>query len=94
MSMESAVQFVQKIGEDESFKACFEAATSPEEVIQIASQAGYDISMEELKKVAGKLRGELLEEQLESVAGGLSNATSKLQKPENTNGIIAILIGM
>ncbi len=70
MSMESAFRFVQKIGEDESFKARFESAKSPDEVMQIASQAGYDLSMEELKTVVSKLRGELSEEQMESVAGG------------------------
>lgn len=70
MSIASAVKFVQKIGEDESFKARFEAAKSPEEVILIASQAGFDFSMEELKAVVGKIQGELSDEKLEAVAGG------------------------
>ena len=70
MSIEGAVKFVQKIGEDDSFKARFEAANSHEEVVRLASQSGYELSMEELKAVAGKLRGELSEEELESVAGG------------------------
>ena len=37
--------------------------------------------------------GQLDESQLESIAGGLSNPQSKSQRPSESNGIIAILIG-
>ena len=37
--------------------------------------------------------GQLDESQLDAIAGGLSNPASKHQKPDSSNGIIAILIG-
>ena len=40
-----------------------------------------------------KEEGLLDESQLDSIAGGLSNSLTKAQRPDESNGIIAILIG-
>jgi predicted ribosomally synthesized peptide with nif11-like leader len=74
MSLEGASAFVQRMELDEAFRARVEAADSPEEKYRVVSEAGYDITPDDLvtiKQLVGI--SELSDEDLESVAAGALN---------------------
>lgn len=71
MSAANAIRFVQQIAQDGSLRARVEATRSPDDVVRIGREAGYDFTGEELRTAADTLRkDELSDSQLESVAGG------------------------
>ena len=71
MSVENAVQFVRQVCLDNTLKARMEAAASPDQVVSLARDLGYEVSVDELRTVADKFQqGELSDSKLESVAGG------------------------
>jgi len=77
MSIESAIEFVKKVSEDEGFKSSLEG-TSKEEMLAISAGAGFDFTAEELEDVCeyAKEQGEELDiEELEKVVGGIAFTT-------------------
>lgn len=82
--MSTAMEFFKKASEDSALKAAVKAAiekaaTKDEEVLavaKIASEAGFNVSADELKAVVTKTlqqTGQLSDEELENVAGGTMN---------------------
>lgn len=77
MSIESAIEFVKKVSEDDVFKKSLEG-TSTEEMLAISSGAGFDFTAEELEDVCeyAKEKGDELDiEDLEKVVGGIAFTT-------------------
>lgn len=71
MSADNAVRFVHQIAQDGSLRVRVEATKSPDEVVRIGREAGYDFTADELRIAAVTLRKEeLSDSELESVAGG------------------------
>ena len=71
MSAENVARFVQQVAQDQSLKARVEAVQTPDEVVRIAREAGFDLSGDELKAAVLRLSGrELSDKELEAVAGG------------------------
>ena len=71
MSVENAKSFVKKLNSDESFLNQIAGAGSDEARLQIAGEAGFEFSAEELAGVVDQLTSEeLSEEELDTVAGG------------------------
>lgn len=79
MSVESAKEFILRVGTDEEFRERIANASSPEEGKRIAQEAGYDFTDEDYQTATSQIiesespEGELSDEQLESVAGGVLN---------------------
>ena len=72
MSEEQLKAFWEAIQADAGLQQKLQGVTEPDAVAAIAKEAGFSISAEEIKKVAGD-RIELTDEQLEAVAGGNSH---------------------
>lgn len=72
MSVESAKAFVGKLAEDAELRSKVEGAADDGARRQVAKDAGFDFTRDEMKQAAGqsKNRGELSEDELSSVAGG------------------------
>jgi predicted ribosomally synthesized peptide with nif11-like leader len=66
MSEEQLKAFLEKVKADTSLKEKLEAAADADGVVEIAKEAGFMISAEDLKNA----QSELSEEELEGVAGG------------------------
>jgi predicted ribosomally synthesized peptide with nif11-like leader len=76
MSAEGVTALYERVNSDEEFRAQLEAAGTPDDKRRIVTDAGYDVSTDDLptvKKLAGIT--ELSDEDLEKVAGG-SDATT------------------
>jgi predicted ribosomally synthesized peptide with nif11-like leader len=76
MSAEGVTALYERVNSDEEFRAQLEAAETPDDKRRIVTDAGYDVSTDDLptvKKLAGIT--ELSDEDLEKVAGG-SDATT------------------
>jgi predicted ribosomally synthesized peptide with nif11-like leader len=76
MSAEGVTALYERVNSDEEFRAQLEAAETPDDKRRIVTDAGYDVSTDDLptvKKLAGI--SELSDEDLEKVAGG-SDATT------------------
>ena len=77
MTQESATAFAERISTDEAFRDRLTAATTPEERRQIAGEAGYDLSRNDLPAIKEALGiQELSDEDLEKVAGGMDRTTA------------------
>ena len=75
MSAEGAAALFERVSSDEQFRAQLEAAETPEEKRRIVTDAGYDVTREDLptmRKAAG-LTAEISDENLEKVSGGQIN---------------------
>jgi predicted ribosomally synthesized peptide with nif11-like leader len=71
MSAEGATALYERVGSDEAFRGQLEAAETPDDKYRIVSEAGYDVSRDDLpalRKLAGVT--ELSDEDVEKVAGG------------------------
>jgi predicted ribosomally synthesized peptide with nif11-like leader len=73
MSAEGATALYERVSSDEEFRARLEAADAPDDKRRIVTEAGYDVSRDDLATVRN-LAGvsELSDEDLEKVAGGMS----------------------
>ena len=63
MSEEQLKAFIAKAKDDQSIQDKLKAAKSPEDVVGIAKEQGYEFSADKLSQLS--------EEELESVAGGV-----------------------
>ena len=67
MSEEQLKAFLEKVKADTSLKEKLQAATTPEAVIEIAKDAGFAITAEDIQSMQSE---ELSDEELEGAAGG------------------------
>jgi predicted ribosomally synthesized peptide with nif11-like leader len=71
MSIQSATEFMNHVEANTSLQEKLEPINSPEELIRLARQEGYEFTTEEIKSVTSSAQPEeLSEEQLDAVAGG------------------------
>lgn len=89
MSVENAKAFIEKLKSDETLRDQIAQAGSDEERLQMATEAGFEFTVEEYNQMVNA-RGdeELSDEDLESVAGGgmqIFVKTWKLSGPNSTN---------
>jgi predicted ribosomally synthesized peptide with nif11-like leader len=70
MSSDQFKAFIAKVQSDSQLQVKLNAAGSPNDVLEIAKDAGFSISSEDLKIALSKT--ELSENELESVAGGIA----------------------
>ena len=69
MSEEQLKAFLEKVKTDTSLQEKLKAAASPEEAaLEIAQEAGFSITSEDIQKLSEPI--ELSDEELETVAGG------------------------
>ena len=66
MSEEQLTAFLEKVKGDNSLQEKLKAAADANAVVDIAKEAGFSISVDDLKNA----QSEISEEELESVAGG------------------------
>jgi len=74
MTIESAAGFVQKLGSDPDLRSQVESL-GKEELLKLASEGGYNFTIEELEDVCEYIsenEGEIDIEELEGVVGGSS----------------------
>ncbi|AII43718.1 hypothetical protein KR100_10135 [Synechococcus sp. KORDI-100] len=72
MSEEQLKTFLEKVKSDTSLQEKLKAATSPEAAVEIAKDAGFSITAEDIQSM--QLESvELSDEELESAAGGGRN---------------------
>ena len=69
MSEEQLKAFLQKVKGDTSLQDKLKAAASPEAAIEIAKDAGFAITAEDIQSMQSQ-SGELSDEELEGAAGG------------------------
>ena len=71
MSAQAVTALFERVSSDEEFRARLEAAATPEEKHRIVSEAGYEVTRDDVS-VIRELAGvqELSDEDLENVAGG------------------------
>ena len=71
MSEEQLNAFLEKVKGDTSLQDKLKAAASPEAVVEIAKDAGFAITAEDIQSMQSAVRGrELSDAELEGVAGG------------------------
>ena len=75
MSEEQINAFLEKVKADTSLQEKLKAATSPEAVIEIAKEAGFLITAEDIQSQQSAI-AELSDEELEGAAGGWGNTRS------------------
>jgi predicted ribosomally synthesized peptide with nif11-like leader len=82
MSADGARALSERVKSDERFRARLEAAATAEEKGHIVTEAGYDLSSEDLSTIRS-LAGmsELSDEDLERVAGGVSSTGRPADEP-------------
>jgi predicted ribosomally synthesized peptide with nif11-like leader len=93
MSAEGATAFYERVTSDEQFRAQLEAAGTPEEKRRIVSEAGYDVSPDDMpivRNLAGAT--ELSDEDLEKVAGGVGDVTATVASAVTTVAMAAVLL--
>jgi predicted ribosomally synthesized peptide with nif11-like leader len=90
MSAEGATALYERVSSDEEFRAQLEAAEAPDEKRRIVTEAGYDVSRDDLPTVRN-LAGvsELSDEDLEKVAGGID-----WTGPGIALGVIAVIAAL
>ncbi|RJR43256.1 MAG: Nif11-like leader peptide family natural product precursor [Deltaproteobacteria bacterium] len=75
MSVQSAKDFLKRIGADQAFKDRVAAAPDHEARQQIVKAAGFDFTLDEYKQMVDELAAatgqELTPEELQGVAGGV-----------------------
>jgi predicted ribosomally synthesized peptide with nif11-like leader len=79
MSAEGAAALYERVNSDEEFRAQLEGAETPDDKRRVVSDAGYDVSRDDLPTVRN-LAGvsELSDEDLEKVAGGIRTSAAIL----------------
>ena len=83
MSVEQAKAFIEKLDSDAAFRNRVVTADDNEARLNIAREAGYDFSMEELQQsVPAQVEEELSEDELEALAGGAMQIFVKTWKLE------------
>ncbi|MCL5948169.1 MAG: Nif11-like leader peptide family RiPP precursor [Actinobacteria bacterium] len=76
MTEEAARAFAERVTTDEDFARRLGSASSPDERLKMANEAGYALSASDLSAVKAALSvEELSDEDLEKVAGGVGTAT-------------------
>ena len=73
MSEEQLKAFLEKVKSDISIQEKLKAAPSPEAAVEIAKEAGFSISSDDLKKS----QSEVSDEELEAAAGGVVGKKEK-----------------
>ena len=74
MSEEQLKAFLEKVKADTSLQDKLKAAASPEAVMEIAKEAGFSITAEDIQSTQSAT-AELTDEELEAAAGGCRNGT-------------------
>ena len=69
MSQDQLKSFLEKVTSDTSLQEKIKAAASPEAAIEIAKEAGFSITAEDIQAMASSM-AELSDEELEAAAGG------------------------
>ena len=69
MSKEQLLAFLEKVKADTSLQEKLKAAASPEAAVEIAQEAGFSITSEDIQSMQSEVR-ELSDEELEGAAGG------------------------
>ena len=77
MSEDQLKAFLEKVKGDTSLQEKLKAAASPEAALQIAKDAGFAITAEDIQSAPE----ELSDEDLEGAAGGILMITSPLEQP-------------
>ena len=80
MSEEQLNAFLEKVKSDTSLQEKLKAATSPEAAIDIAKDAGFSITAEDIQSMQS-VTLELSDHELEQVAGGCQVYSAKLSFP-------------
>ena len=80
MSEEQLKAFLEKVKGDASLQEKLKAAASPEAAIEIAKDAGFAITAEDIQSMQSAT-AELSDEELEGAAGGILMITSPLEQP-------------
>ena len=70
MSEEQLNAFLEKVKGDTSLQEKLKAAASPDAVVEIAKEAGFAITAEDIQSMQSQSR-ELSDEELEAAAGGI-----------------------
>ena len=70
MSKEQLKAFLEKVKSDSSLQEKLKAAASPEAVVEIAKDAGFSITAEDIQSMQSATV-ELSDEELEGAAGGV-----------------------
>ena len=68
--------FLEKVKSDTSLQEKLKAAASPEAAIEIAEEAGFSITAEDIQSMKSATT-ELSDDELEGAAGGLNGANTK-----------------
>src|SRR5215469_3932151 len=78
MSAEGVTALYERVNSDEEFRDRLEAAETPEEKRRIVTEAGYDVSRDDLPTIRRFSSGvsELSDEDLENVAGGIRTSAA------------------
>jgi predicted ribosomally synthesized peptide with nif11-like leader len=74
MSTEGATALFERMSSDEGFRTQLEGAATPDDKRRIVTEAGYDLTREDLstmRRLAGA--SDLSDDDLEKVAGGVSD---------------------
>ena len=80
MSEEQLNAFLEKVKTDTELQDKLKAAASPEAVIEIAKEAGFSITAEDIQSMQSATV-ELSDDELEQVAGGCQINSAKLSFP-------------
>jgi predicted ribosomally synthesized peptide with nif11-like leader len=70
MSQEAVQAFVERVNDDETFRDGLIAADGNDARLQIAQEAGFDITAEDFEQLRAQHAQELSEEDLQMIAGG------------------------
>ena len=71
MTVQSAAEFLAKVGEDQDLAAQIKDINTAEEFIHFAKTQGYEFTQSDVEEVESAMESdELSEDQLEAVAGG------------------------
>ncbi len=82
MTEETVRAFAERITTDEEFARRLGSASSPDERLKMANDAGYDLSASDLSAIKTALSvEELSDEDLEKVAGGIGATTTPPPEP-------------
>ncbi|QNI47624.1 Nif11-like leader peptide family natural product precursor [Synechococcus sp. A15-60] len=76
MSEEQLKAFLEKVQGDTSLQDKLKAAASPEAAIEIAKEAGFSITAEDIQSVQSQ-SGDVSDEELEGAAGGTGKKYSR-----------------
>ena len=89
MSAEGVTALYDRVSSDEEFRAQLEAAETPDDKRRIVTEAGYDVSRDDLSTVRN-LAGvsELSDEDLENVAGGMSHTSAGIGLGVSLTGVL------